>query len=78
MSSTTENKELSPTDTDIVMCCIDCNISKDMVLRVLEIKYPHIYNIVVNNWHKYYELYLKDNAIRGRFWGNNSVGQRSE
>ena len=59
MYSTTENKELSQTDIDIVTWIIDCSITKDMALRTLEIKYPHIYNYVVNNWNEYYQLYLQ-------------------
>ena len=59
MYSTTENKELSQTDIDIVMWIIDCSITKDMALRILEISHPHIYKYVVNNWNEYYQLYLQ-------------------
>ena len=48
---------LSKKDFIIALLCIDNNISKANALNTMQIKYPHIYNVVVNDWDNYYNQY---------------------
>lgn len=45
-------------EEQIIMSCIDCSITKEMALKTIKIKYPHLYEDVENNWDEYYKKYL--------------------
>ena len=49
-------------EEQIIMSCIDCSITKEMALKTIKIKYPHLYEDVENNWDEYYKKYLESKS----------------
>jgi CO dehydrogenase/acetyl-CoA synthase gamma subunit (corrinoid Fe-S protein) len=49
---------LTDEEIGVIMIVIDCSLTKDKALNTVKVKYPHMYNAVLNEWNDLYSLYL--------------------
>jgi hypothetical protein len=49
---------LTADEISVMMIVIDCSLRKEHALNVVKIKYPHMYDDVVNGWDDLYSKYL--------------------
>jgi hypothetical protein len=49
---------LTTDEISVIMIVIDCSLRKEHALNVVKIKYPHMYDDVVNGWDYLYSMYL--------------------